>query len=128
MSIFHRSCTSPDANPNQPSTLTQDSIKHSIILCDCKLILLDPERAELLEPVMGDLLEPVVNRSRVKDVLVLESHEGKGSWKGMKAFADVLASYEGDGADVVSNDPGIVPEDDAIILFSSGTGSLMPSG
>ena len=46
----------------------------------------------------------------------------------MKSFADVFAKYEGDGADVVSNDPGIVPEDDAIILFSSGTGSLMPSG
>ncbi|KAL1690022.1 hypothetical protein GGG16DRAFT_56638 [Schizophyllum commune] len=113
-------------------TLTQDSIKHSIILCDCKLILLDPERAELLEPVIDELLEPAFDgelattHTHLKDILVLESHEGKGSWIGMKSFADVLAKYEGDGADVVSNDPSIVPEDDAIILFSSGTGSLMP--
>ncbi|KAL1729309.1 hypothetical protein EV714DRAFT_251569, partial [Schizophyllum commune] len=113
-------------------TLTQESIKHSIILCDCKLILLDPERAELLEPVIDELLEPAFDgelattHTHLKDILVLESHEGKGSWIGMKSFADVLAKYEGDGADVVSNDPSIVTEDDAIILFSSGTGSLMP--
>ena len=78
--------------------------------------------------MIDELLGPVVDKPRVKDILVLESHEGKGSRKGMKAFADVLAKYEGDGANVVSNDPIIVPEDDAIILFSSGTGSLMPSG
>ncbi|KAI5884879.1 acetyl-CoA synthetase-like protein [Schizophyllum commune H4-8] len=103
-------------------TLTQESIKHSIILCDCKLILLDPERADLLEPAIDDLL----NTTHAKDVLVLESHEGKGWWKGTKSYSDELAKYEGDGVDVASNDPGIVPEDDAIILFSSGTGSLMP--
>ncbi|KAL1741178.1 hypothetical protein HDZ31DRAFT_45987 [Schizophyllum fasciatum] len=118
------------------ASLTQESILHSIVLCDCKLILVDRERADLLEPVVGQLLA----ESHAKDILVLESHEGKGSWEGMKPWAEVYAAYEtdaapgerdgatseGDDTDVVIDDPGVGPEDDAVILFSSGTGSLMP--
>ncbi len=53
----------------------------------------------------------------------MEEHEGKGLWKGMDNFGTIfsrsLANLES-----VLDDPLITPEDDATIVFTSGTTGL----
>lgn len=92
-------------------------LKHCLALTDPKLIILDCERADLVEPTVSEFKASFV---------VLESHEGKGKWKGMGNLNALAAQYNGDSRKVIDNDPGVVPEDNAMVLFTSGT-TGMPS-
>lgn len=56
--------------------------------------------------------------------MVIESHEGKGHWDGMENWDKVMREYQGDASAVIRDDPGILPEDNAIIIFTSGTTGL----
>jgi hypothetical protein len=87
-----------------------------LVHTECKLIIVDPERADKLEPIVKKL----VSETGSTGILVFESHEGKGSWEGMKTWKAAFGDYTGDPRKILSLDPRIVPEDDATILFTSG--------
>jgi hypothetical protein len=78
---------------------------------------LDPERADLLEPIAGK----IAAEAGTRDFLIIESHEGKKSWAGMKAWSDILDICTTNIYDILQNDPGILPEDNATVIFTSGT-------
>jgi acyl-coenzyme A synthetase/AMP-(fatty) acid ligase len=85
---------------------------------DCKVLILDPERADVLEKSIPKL----VKESNMTGVLVFRPHEGKGSWTGISSWDDVLHKYDAiDTANFLKEDFGIIPEDDAAIYFTSGT-------
>jgi hypothetical protein len=69
-------------------------------------------------------LEPIV-RKLVADagstgILVLESQEGKGTWKGMASWDDTLKNFKNNGEYILNLDPELTPEDNATIFFTSG--------
>jgi len=82
---------------------------------DSKLIILDPERATSLEPLVDK-----ISASPCNGILVLEAHEGKQSWNRMKSWSSALEEYKGDYRKILKADPGMLPEDNATILFTSG--------
>jgi hypothetical protein len=88
-----------------------------LVHTECKLIIIDPERADKLEPIAKKLVAGI----GCTGILVLESHEGKDSWEGMKTWKAAFDDYKGDPRQILSVDPGLVPEDDATILFTSGS-------
>lgn len=68
-------------------------------------------------------LEPEIKKltkaAGATGVIVLESHEGKGHWKGMQSWDTVVKNFKGDSSKILQNDPKIEHEDDAIIIFTS---------
>lgn len=102
--------------------LPREPLQHCIALTKCKLILLDPERANVIEPVV-DRLKDIAGAS---GCIVMEEHEGKGVWKGMDNFGTFFSRSLANPESVL-DDPVITPEDDATIVFTSGTTGL-PKG
>lgn len=77
--------------------------------------MLDPERADRIEPVAADILE-----DSPSNFLVLDSHEGKGQWKEMESFRAVVDSYTGETVSILDEECHLLPEDNAVIMFTSG--------
>jgi hypothetical protein len=73
----------------------------------------DAGRAERFEPIAKDL-----HLQGVTGILVFKPNEGKGSWKHMKSWSNV--TRVGKQATISEIDPGILPEDNATIFFTSG--------
>lgn len=78
--------------------------------------MVDSERADRLEPNVSKL----VADAGTTGFLVLEAHEGKGKWSGMQTWEEALNGFDGDSQSILTSDPGIIPEDNASILFTSG--------
>lgn len=99
-----------------------DALRYCIVRTECKLIIVDPERADKIEPIAKELAAEAGSSG----ILVIESHEGKGRWNDMKPWTTALADYPGDPRKILTQDPGLTPEDDATILFTSGAFSSQP--
>ncbi|KAL0575915.1 hypothetical protein V5O48_006061 [Marasmius crinis-equi] len=93
---------------------------HCINLTDNKVVFVDPERAEKISPELSKL-------KKTNTFIVLQNHEGKGPWAGMNTWSTVLKNYRGDPAKFMEKDQQIDPEDDGMIVFTSGTTGL-PKG
>jgi len=96
---------------------TLDVVLYCLVHTESKLIIVDAERADQLEPAVKKL----VVAAKSTGIIVLESQEGKGTWEGMATWEDALKNFKNDGKYISSLDPGLAPEDDATIFFTSGT-------
>ncbi|KAF8805416.1 acetyl-CoA synthetase-like protein [Phlegmacium glaucopus] len=94
-----------------------DTLLYCLVHTESKLIIVDAERADRLEPTVKKL----VADAGTTGILVLESHEGKGTWEGMTTWDDALKNFKNDGKYILELDLGLTPEDDATIFFTSGT-------
>ncbi|ESK95987.1 long-chain-fatty-acid-- ligase [Moniliophthora roreri MCA 2997] len=94
--------------------LPQDGLLFCITYTQSKVLILDPERAEVLKPVIQEL-----SKHGVHAILVLESQTKM--WAGMSSWNSVLEDCKGDTGSILREAIEIVPEDNATIYFTSGT-------
>lgn len=97
--------------------LLRPALHQCFVETQSKLIIVDAERADRIESIASRL----AREAGTTGILVLESHEGKGKWECMRSWNHVLNNYSGDCRKVLDVDPGILPEDNATVIFSSGT-------
>ncbi|KAI0068682.1 acetyl-CoA synthetase-like protein [Artomyces pyxidatus] len=103
--------------------LPVEPMRHCLVKTQSKLVILDGQRADLLE----DHASAIAKEVGTTGFLVWEHHEGRGKWNGMHIWSEVLQSERGDAQSVLANDPGLGPEDNATVIFTSGTTGL-PKG
>ncbi|KAF9009086.1 hypothetical protein BDQ17DRAFT_1236553 [Cyathus striatus] len=100
-----------------------DTLSYCLTNTQCKVIIVDPERADRLEPISAKLAID----AGTTGFLVIEAQEGKGQWNRMKIWNSELDNYTKDPNFILKQDPGITAEDNATIMFTSGTTGL-PKG
>lgn len=53
--------------------------------------------------------------------LVMECQEGKGDWGCMHNWHSAVGDFEGTDHEIINHGPTVLPEDNAAIIFASGT-------
>ncbi|SRR5258705_1048997 len=104
--------------------LSPKTVVYCLTHTQCKLIILDPERADFLEP----FLESIRLEVGTTGMLVIKAHEGKGTWKNVRSWDSVMKKYSGKKEEKSwMKEPACDPDDNAYIFFTSGTLVLDPS-
>ncbi|KAJ7579248.1 hypothetical protein C8J56DRAFT_340334 [Mycena floridula] len=99
--------------------LPLESLRFCLVHTQCKVVIVDSERADKLEPIVSSLLVDLAT----KEILVF-TEEVKRSWRGMVHYRQAMNEYPGK-VEIPGCD--ICPEDNAVIMFTSGTTGL-PKG
>ncbi|KAF8332680.1 long-chain-fatty-acid-CoA ligase [Cantharellus anzutake] len=98
--------------------LSGKTISYCLTHTQCKLIILDSERADRFERH----LESTRIEARASGTLVVRAHEGRGSWEGTRNWEAVMKKYAGKGEEKSwLREPECEPEDNGYIFFTSGT-------
>ncbi|CAA7257483.1 unnamed protein product [Cyclocybe aegerita] len=103
--------------------LPLDPLGHCLAHTRCKIVILDPERADRLQSVIPKLLQ----ETDTTNFLVFDSLGPPRRWKQFHSFEESLQRYPDDGMEVLNSAISILPEDNATIIFTSGTTGL-PKG
>ncbi|KAG6849878.1 hypothetical protein H0H93_004096 [Arthromyces matolae] len=101
--------------------LPLEPLQFCLVRTDCKVVMVDAERADRLAPVALELL-----RDRPSNFLVFDEPMDKNRWPGIGSFPVTIDRYQGDITDILTNDPQIMPEDNALIMFTSGKMTSLP--
>ena len=110
---FHASCR--NIKPYFLSWLPLNHLCHCLAHTECKIAILDPERADLLQPVVGQLLQTSV----IKSFVVFDLSKPEKRRKSIHSLEELLDSYQDD--QIFLPKTFIDPEDNATIIFTSGT-------
>jgi len=94
------------------SWLPLNHLCHCLAHTECKIAILDPERADLLQPLVGQLL-------KTKSFVVLDLSKHEKRRKFIPSLEELLDSYQDD--QIFLPKTFIDPEDNATIIFTSGT-------
>jgi long-subunit acyl-CoA synthetase (AMP-forming) len=97
------------------SWLPLNHLSHCLAHTECKIAILDPERADLLQPVAGQLLQTSI----IKSFLVFDLSQPRKSENFMPSLEEILENYQDD--QIFLPKTFIDPEDNATIIFTSGT-------
>ncbi|KDR75885.1 hypothetical protein GALMADRAFT_1331600 [Galerina marginata CBS 339.88] len=103
--------------------LPLEPLRHCFAHTQCKLVILDPERADILEKAVSK----ISFTTEVKGFLVFEFKDSVKRWEGMKSFEQKLNDDHGDESEMIDSAISILPEDNATLIFTSGTTGL-PKG
>lgn len=93
-----------------------EPLSHCLAHTQCKLVILDLERAERLH----DAVLRMYQQTDVEAILVFDFQDSKPIWEGMRYFEDTLGEYFSDGMHILTSPIPILPEDDATLIFTSG--------
>ncbi|KAK0481295.1 hypothetical protein IW261DRAFT_1418402 [Armillaria novae-zelandiae] len=100
--------------------ILNEAVKCAAIFRDVYKIKKDPEQADKIEPIAPDLK----HASGTSGYLIIQDHEGKGFWEGMNTWSTMLSKHDIGPNRVLEDDPQVSPDDDAMIIFMSGTTGL----
>jgi long-subunit acyl-CoA synthetase (AMP-forming) len=84
---------------------------------ECKVIILDPERASSLETTVSNISEAIVGGIKF---LVMDTTDKTRRWQGMEFFNDAVDLFPVACANTKAPTTGMGPEDNATIIFTSG--------
>ncbi|KAG6867799.1 hypothetical protein C0993_010969 [Termitomyces sp. T159_Od127] len=96
--------------------LPSKPLQFCLLRTDCQVVMLDAERADRMAPVVLDMSRG--------NFLVFDEEVDMRRWPGMKSFPSTIDDYRGDITNILTTDPQILPEDNALIMFTSGMGTL----
>ena len=89
---------------------------HCLTHTGAKLVLVDSERADRIAHMV-----PKLREAKVSIFVVLDSRTRRPKWEGMCSWKEVMQASPVNIREILSEDPLIEPDDNAIIIFTSGT-------
>jgi long-subunit acyl-CoA synthetase (AMP-forming) len=95
--------------------LPLEPLSHCLVHTQCKLVILDAERARLIQPAVQKLRKD----SEIQAFMVFND-QTLNNWQDLLSFDQTLQQYHSDGTEAITSVDTIKPEDNATIIFTSG--------